>query len=422
MLHDPTRHEALRALPWDPARVRAAIEWIVTDTEARFRPGHGWPWHPLDLDAGDDPASPATALYFGAAGVIWALRYLQDVGAAPAGRRWSDELEPLRLRNREWLTAIDCAGELPSYLMGDTPIRLMQWADAPGAELADALAGLIDGNRLHPSRELMWGSPGTLLAALFLHEREGDPGWAELFRRTTAQLWSEMSWSEEHGCHYWPQKLYGRDCAYLDAVHGFVATALPLIRGRHLLGDAAWQGWSERIVQTVRLTATREGGGANWRTDLFAQPLGTGKVLMQYCHGSPGFVICLAGLPDPALDQLLLEAGEATWRAGPLAKGSNLCHGTAGNGYAFLKLHERTGDERWLDRARAFAMHAIAQAEEEAHLVGHLRYSLWTGDPGLAIYLWDCLRAKPAFPTLDVFWADKARGDRVAAGQARSVA
>ena len=63
--------------------------------------------------------------------------------------------------------------------------------------------------------------------------------------------------------------------------------------------------------------------------------------------------------------ELLAEAGEATWVAGPLAKGSNLCHGTAGNACAFLALHARTGDTRWRDRARAFAMHAIAQFEAE---------------------------------------------------------
>lgn len=79
--------------------------------------------------------------------------------------------------------------------------------------------------------------------------------------------------------------------------------------------------------------------------------------------------------------------------------------GTAGNGYAFLVLHQRTQDPRWLQRARAFAMHAIAQAEAEAAAVGRLRHSLWTGDQGLAIYLWDCIRAQPSFPTLDAFFA-----------------
>ena len=91
--------------------------------------------------------------------------------------------------------------------------------------------------------------------------------------------------------------------------------------------------------------------------------------------------------------------------AGPLAKGSNLCHGTGGNGYAFLKLYERTQDVLWLQRARAFAMHGLAQTEAATRQYGIARSSLWTGDPGFAIYLWDCVRGSAAFPTLDTFFA-----------------
>ena len=96
---------------------------------------------------------------------------------------------------------------------------------------------------------------------------------------------------------------------------------------------------------------------------------------------------------------------EAVWAAGPLTKGANLCHGTAGNGHAFLALHRRTRDPMWLERARAFAMHAIAQAEADARRFGQLRHSLWTGDVGLALYLWDCIHGQAEFPTLDVFFA-----------------
>lgn len=403
MLHDPARHEPLRDMAWSAERARAAIAWIVGDTEARFTPDAGWPPHPMDMEPGDDPRQPATPLYHGAAGVVWALRYMQDVGATPPGARWQGELEPLRLRNRAWLAGAG-SDAFGSYLMGDTAIRLMQHADEPTATHADELAALLESNLARPERELMWGSPGTLLAASFLHQRTGDERWADLYRRTAARLWSELRWSDAHGCHYWQQDLYGRHSSYLDAVHGFVATAHGLIRGRHLLAPDDWPAWQAAIVQTVVRSATREGGAASWRCQLFEPDFASGKRLMQFCHGAPGFVICLAGLPaGTALDALLLEAGEATWAAGPLAKGSNLCHGTAGNGYAFLKLYERSGDERWLQRARAFAMHAIAQAEDAARHCGQLRYSLWTGDPGLAIYLWDCLRGTPAFPTLDVF-------------------
>ena len=60
----------------------------------------------------------------------------------------------------------------------------------------------------------------------------------------------------------------------------------------------------------------------------------------------------------------MLAGAELTWQAGPPPgneKGPGICHGTAGNGYAFLKAFERTGDERWLDRARRFAAHALGQ-------------------------------------------------------------
>ncbi len=102
-------------------------------------------------------------------------------------------------------------------------------------------------------------------------------------------------------------------------------------------------------------------------------------------------------------DTLLLDGGRFAWAAGPLTKGSNLCHGTGGNGYAFLKLYRRTKDTLWLDRARQFAMTAIVQYHGSLVAVGRGRYSLWTGDVGLAIFLWDCITVEPRFPTIDVF-------------------
>ncbi len=95
---------------------------------------------------------------------------------------------------------------------------------------------------------------------------------------------------------------------------------------------------------------------------------------------------------------MLRAGGELTWRAGPLSKGSNLCHGTAGNGYAFLALFERTGDELWLARGRAFAMHSIAQVARARTELGRGRHTLWTGDPGTALYLADCLAGGGTVP------------------------
>lgn len=400
MLHEPDRHEALTPIAWDAARARDAIERIAADCEDRFSPDRYWPLHPRDCEPGEDAGQVATSIYFGAAGVMWALAYLRTVGAATLRRDPLAGLDTLLARNRETLAAWG-SHDFASYLMGDTPILLMAYGRQPTAALADRLAASIEGNIDHPARELMWGAPGTLLAALFLHERSGDARWAEQFRKTAARLWSQLEWSAEFACRYWTQDLYGQRSNYLDAVHGFVATASPLVRGRHLLAADDWDAWRHCIAETVARTVTWEGDQANWRAFL-DRPFE--KKLMQFCHGAPGFVICLGDWPDAGLDELLLAAGRAIWAAGPLAKGSNLCHGTGGNGYAFLKLYRRTRDPSWLARARAFAMHAIAQTDADAKQTGQLRYSLWTGDPGLAIYLWDCLHAQARFPTLDVFF------------------
>jgi hypothetical protein len=130
-------------------------------------------------------------------------------------------------------------------------------------------------------------------------------------------------------------------------------------------------------------------------------------LLVQFCSGAPGVVACMAGLRDggsrPSFDALLLEAGELVWRAGPTTKFPVLCHGVVGAGYAFLKLYARTGDARWLARARAFAMHGIDRAARALEQYGQRKYSLWTGDLGLAVFLWDCVQGNAQLPTLDVF-------------------
>jgi lantibiotic modifying enzyme len=157
----------------------------------------------------------------------------------------------------------------------------------------------------------------------------------------------------------------------------------------------------ERAAAVTRRFAVEEDGLANWPplADSGLRPP-DGLIRVQWCHGAPGIVASHASLApdDPEHDRLLLAGGELTWRAGPLAKGAGLCHGTAGNGYAFLALLERTGDELWLERARAFAVHAAAQVARAREEHGRGRFTLWTGDPGTALYLADCLAGRGALP------------------------
>lgn len=402
MLFDPHRHEPLIPMVWDQNTAVEAIQRIVRDTEARFTPERYWPVHPADRQGEADVRVYETSLYDGACGVVWALEYLQALGAVQLSGSYTGLCPELLERNRVLLG--DAAERhRASYLLGDTSIHLLEFGQKPTPELGRILQALISGNTEHPARELMIGAPGTMLAAWFLHERTGEECWAQLFRQTAAVLWSQLEWSTEHGCAFWTQKFDRRPSNYLDAVHGFVATAVPLRLGRHLLDDETWRAWQACFLNTAIRTADHEEGQVNWRPQLDRTPDGS-KKLLQFCHGAPGFVISLAPFESAELDGLLLAAGETIWTAGPLRKGSNLCHGTAGNAYAFLKLYERTKDALWLNRARAFAMHAIGQCDAEARLHGQLRYSLWTGDLGLAIFLWDCIVGHARFPTLEVFF------------------
>ena len=91
MLHDPARHEPLQQIPWDDGAATGMIERIVRDTEERFSPDTHWPTHPLDSN---DP-QPVFNLYYGACGVVWALHYLQAVGAAALRRPYRDYVDTL---------------------------------------------------------------------------------------------------------------------------------------------------------------------------------------------------------------------------------------------------------------------------------------------------------------------------------------
>jgi lantibiotic modifying enzyme len=125
---------------------------------------------------------------------------------------------------------------------------------------------------------------------------------------------------------------------------------------------------------------------------------------LQWCHGAAGIVMSLAGLArdDDAHSELMTAGGELVWRAGPMAGNSGLCHGTSGNGFAFLTLFERTGDERWLERARAFTMHSLQQVDRIRAAHGRGWYTLFTGDIGAALLGAACLTGNSRFPGLDL--------------------
>jgi hypothetical protein len=394
LFHAPS-HEPLAGEDWSEAAARAAIAAIVTDAEEAFDPATLWSAHPLDEEGG--PLPSPVGLYLGAAGVIWALDALGRAGLATPARPWADVAAALpdRYLAKPDMPELTDGRPVPSLLAGESGVLLVAHRLAPAPEHVERMLACVRANAHNPTREILWGSPGTALAAQLLLEATRDERLADAWRESADWLWDE--WHDG----LWLQDMYGQQRRYVGAGHGFASNVHVLARG-DLLDPERRRELERRSLETLRAYAIRAGDLAQWApTEV---PVGPDVATRtQWCHGAPGMVTSFGPIApdDDELTELLVAGGELTWTAGPLAKGPGLCHGTAGNGYAFLKLLDRTGDERWLDRARAFAMHAAAQVERARTGYGQGRYSLWTGDPGVACFLASCIRADPAMPVLD---------------------
>jgi hypothetical protein len=220
----------------------------------------------------------------------------------------------------------------------------------------------------------MWGVPGTLLVARALHGRTREERWRAAVEQSVQALRDERD-----GEGLWTQKLYGNSARGLGPIHGLVGNVAAL-------DDVAG------AADVLARAAIVEDGRANWPSAVGSDQ----APRLQWCDGAPGIIAQASGYLD---EELLLAGAELIWEAGPPEaeeKGAGLCHGTAGNGYALLKTFERTRDERWLERARAFAMHALAQVERLPP-----RYSLFTGGVGAALFAADCIDARARFPIAD---------------------
>jgi len=350
----------------------------VADADRAFDPDGLWPAEEWD---GWEAPHPLKDLYVGAAGVIWALDVLRRRGYAEttidlvaAARRTLDAWR----ETPDYSQWPDVPSRAPSALLtGESGPLLVAWRVDPQPELADRLFARVRENVDNEAIEIMWGAPGTMLAARAMLDWTGEKRWDEVWRKS-----AEAVRSARDADGLWTNRLYGETFRSLGPAHGLVGNVLALRPDERLERETA---------DVLARLAVIEDGLANW-----PGREGSDADRLQWCVGAPGIVTAAASYLD---EDLLLAGAELTWQAGPpgMEKGSGICHGTAGNGYAFLKVFERTGDELWLDRARRFAVHALGQVERR----GQGRYSLWTGDVGVALYAADCLEGRAAYPVVD---------------------
>ena len=420
MLFRPDAFEPLIDSGWYDAAVGNAIRAIVADADRAFHPHDLWPAD--DWDAWSSPL-PLKTLYAGAAGVVWALARLRELGHAETrldlARAVQRALEAWR-EEPGVLTAL----ELPeparaSLFMGESGILTVLWRLQPSTEVADELLVRVSENVANPANDVFWGSPGTMLAARVMWDWTGEERWAAAWRMCADAL---LTTRDANGL--WTQRLHGETSRGLGPPHGAVGNVLALLggeklpdpshAGRNVMGsdppgcgrevtEESCRAIAEKTAAVLRRTAVFEDGLANWPM-AEGEPLAAsdGQIRLAWDYGAPGIVTSASRYLD---EELLLAGAELTWEAGPpgLEKGPGICHGTAGNGYALLKAFERTEDELWLGRARRFAVHALDQVRRAGESRGRGRYSLFTGDIGVALYAADCLDCRSGYPILDTW-------------------
>ena len=388
MLYEPDQFEPLSDAPWDPGRVEDAIAAIVADAEAAFDPVSLWPadeWDAYIYEVGH----PLKVLYAGAAGMAWGLDALRRRGhAEPSLDLAAATTRALDLERAEPDATADQHYRPGALLDGETGPVLVAFRLTSDPTLADDLHALVRGNVDNPTDDVSWGASGTLLVALAMHEWTEESRWLEAARESAAALRARRG---EDG-------LWRQDDDYrgLGTLHGAAGNTLALLRVEP--DDAL----ASETAAVLARHAIREDGLANW-PGATGRPLvrRDGRICLQWCTGAPGI---LAGAWEYLDEDLVLAGAELIWQAGAHReeKGHSLCHGTAGNGFALLKAFARTGDERWLERARRLAVHALGQAEQMATANGRRRYSLFTGDVGTAFFAAACLDVDVRFPIVDV--------------------
>ena len=379
MLYDRELHEPLTEEIWDEGRARDAIAGIVADADAAFDPERLWPAEEWDVY---EATAPLKNMYVGASGVVWALDALRRRGLAetavdlPAAAARTLELWRELPDYEQWDSVPEAVAA--ALLIGESGPLIAAWRLAPSAQIADRLYARVRENVGNEAVEIMFGAPGTMLVAEAMIDWTGEERWADVWQES-----AESVWAARNDDGLWTSRLYGETFRSITPPHGLVGIVLALRR------DPRREQLERETAELLAVMAVREDGIVNW-------PTRDGRLKLQWCSGAPGIVTAAA----PYLhEDVLLGAAELIWQAGPpgMEKGSGICHGTAGNGHAFLKVFERTGDELWLERARRFAMHALGQVERR----GHGRYSLWTGDVGVALFAADCIDGISRYPVLE---------------------
>ena len=209
VLFQPELHEPLTETSWNDEWARNAIRGVIDDADVKLDPAGLWPAEEWDSY---QTTPPLKDVYVGAAGVLLGLDLLRRRGHAETAL---DLVAASRRTLEAWREHPDFEGwtGLPprpesALLAGESGPVLVAWRMEASVELADDLLALVRANIGNEAVEILWGAPGTMLAARAMHDWTGEERWADAWRESAESV---LAMREEDGL--WTNRLYGQTFA-----------------------------------------------------------------------------------------------------------------------------------------------------------------------------------------------------------------
>ena len=267
VLFKPSRHEPLADRPFSEAAARTAIAQIAARAERELDPTDGrWPLDPADVER--EGEGPGSGVYYGAAGIAWALGELADEGYAAPSLIDRGRVEALEARLLADPDDPDLGvGGVWTGVPGVLAVAEHRW---PDPSRRDRLADLARASLSSPALEPMYGHPGHMVLAAQLNARTGEERWAEFWSAGAERLFREWRHDDSLGAWLWTQRLGTEEKRFVGAAHGLVGNCTsccgverssPPVNARRSSAERsrACRGW--RSSRTAGQTGPRSPAG-----------------------------------------------------------------------------------------------------------------------------------------------------------------
>ncbi|OCT74278.1 lanC-like protein 2 isoform X1 [Xenopus laevis] len=250
--------------------------------------------------------------------------------------------------------------------------------------------------------ELLYGRSGYLYALLYLNN-EISPDTvpqASIIEVVDAIIESGKNLSkEEHKTERCPLLYQWHKKQYVGAAHGLAGIYYMLMQPLSKVDVEALSDLVKPCIDYVRHKKFRSG---NYPSSLSNET----DRLVHWCHGAPGVIHMLLQAHKVFKEDKYLkdamECSDVIWQRGLLRKGYGICHGTSGNGYAFLLLYNHTQDKKYLYRACKFAEWCLEYGKHGCRIPDR-PYSLFEGMAGAIHFLSDMLTPETSrFPGFEL--------------------